>query len=117
MKGTVLTAESVRLATAECARVGRSAFRRRYGYRPARDYVLVIAGEEYDPRPIVGVAWGYATGQEALRADEFPGSDSQRVSWKDLAGGGETRLVSQLLSSLGFEVRQVTTKAKPADRT
>ncbi|WAL70011.1 HNH endonuclease [Amycolatopsis cynarae] len=62
----------------------------RHGFGPARTYMLVHEGREYDSKAIVGVAHGYLPDREALRPAEF--------------SGGEATVVA-LLRSHGFEVR------------
>jgi hypothetical protein len=89
--------DAVLQAIAECDRVGRSAFLRDHGFRPARDYMLIHNGQEYDSKAIAGVAYGY----------QFPERGPLRGA--DFVGGRET--VSPVLTRLGFTVRQ------PADQT
>lgn len=84
-----VSAEGVQSAVAECRRVGRPAFLEQYGFGPARGYVLVVDGEEFDSKAICGVAHRYDTG-EVLRAGQFSGG-------RDGAAGH--------LRSLGFDVR------------
>lgn len=67
-----VSAGGVLAAVAECRRIGRTAFREQYGFGPARDYVLVIDGEEFDSKAICGVAHRYDT-SEVLRAGQFSG--------------------------------------------
>lgn len=76
---------------AEYDRLGQDAFLSRYGYGQARAYRLVgDAGQEYDSKAILGVAYGYQfPGEEPLKADEF-------------SGGEQT--VQRRLEALGFEV-------------
>ncbi|MDA0565329.1 HNH endonuclease [Streptomonospora sp. S1-112] len=80
---------------AECDRLGRDTFLNHYGYKPARAYVVVHLGREYDSKAIVGVAHRYAGGR-ALRPAEF-------------SGGEQT--VGRRLRELGFDVR---TEREPA---
>ncbi|MDP9798772.1 hypothetical protein J2S43_007284 [Catenuloplanes nepalensis] len=83
-----LTRESVLEAIAECDTLGREAFRRRYGFGAALEYVLVHEGGEYDSKAIAGVAHRYAAGV-VLPAGRFT--------------GGVDSVVRQL-SRLGFTV-------------
>ncbi|WP_328452003.1 HNH endonuclease [Amycolatopsis sp. NBC_00438] len=62
------------------------------GFGPARAYMLVHEGREYDSKAIVGVAHGYLAGKDVLTAGDF-------------SGGLET--VVKLLHDRGFEVRAV----------
>ncbi|MFI5563347.1 HNH endonuclease [Amycolatopsis japonica] len=70
--------------------LGREAFLDRYGFGPARTYLLIHEGKEYDSKAITGVAHGYLPGRDPLPAAEF-------------SGGLET--VVKLLRDRGFEVR------------
>lgn len=86
-----ITAEDVRAAMAEFDAVGRDDFLRKYGFAPARGYILVHEGKRYDSKAICGAARGYARpGLGPLRADEFSGPQQS---------------VERKLRSLGFEVR------------
>ena len=49
---TALVGLTVKLALAECERLGREEFLRRYGYGHAREYVLRYGGHEYDSKAI-----------------------------------------------------------------
>lgn len=80
--------EHVIEALHEYDEVGREAFLEHYGFGPAREYVLVHNGSDYDSKAIVGVAYGYATGT-TLASSEFSGG-------KDGAAA--------VLRGLGFEV-------------
>lgn len=51
--------DAVLAAIEECDRVGREEFLRMYGFRPARLYLLVYDGRQYDSKAIAGVAHGY----------------------------------------------------------
>jgi hypothetical protein len=73
-----ITAQSVRQAIAECDKLGREAFRLRYGFGAAREYELVYAGRRYDSKAIMGVAHLYAVGR-LLSASEFSGGMSTVV--------------------------------------
>lgn len=78
-------------AVEECKRTGRGAFLSRYGFKPARDFFLIVDGKEYDSKAIVGVAHKY----------QFP--EKGPLKFNDFGGGKDT--VKPLLESLGFEVR------------
>src|SRR6516165_4501761 len=49
---TTLVPLTVKLAIAECERLGREEFLRRYGYGHAREYVLRYGGRKYDSKAI-----------------------------------------------------------------
>jgi hypothetical protein len=83
--------DAILQAVAEYDRLGRDAFLQRHGFKPAREYFLIIDGREYDSKAIVGVAHGY----------QFP--DQGPLRWQHFSGGYAT--VQRLLESLGFEVR------------
>lgn len=76
-------------AVAEFDRDGREAFLRRYGFRPARGYLLLVDGRYYDSKAVVGAAHGHLPGQEPLAASEFSGGRDHAV---------------RLLGALGFQV-------------
>jgi len=83
---------AVRMAIAECDRLGPELFRRKYGFGPARTYFLKYEGKQYDSKAIAGVAHGYQYPIKGpLTAGEFTGG---RLYFD--AGG---RLVK-----IGFEV-------------
>jgi hypothetical protein len=84
--------EAVRATLAEYDQLGGPEFLRRYGFGPARSYVLVHEGREYPSKAIAGVAVG----------KQHPGSGPLRAS--DFSGGEET--VRAKLEQLGFSVRQ-----------
>ena len=46
-------------AVQEFDETGRSAFLKKYGFRTARDYLLVLDRKYYDSKAIMGVAHGY----------------------------------------------------------
>lgn len=72
--------------------IGRDAFLSKYGFKPARDYVLIDpkTGIEADSKAIVGVAFKYLPPAfEALKPADFSGGDATVVP---------------LLQSLGFKV-------------
>lgn len=83
-------ANSVRSAILEYDRIGRDAFLKKYGFRPARSYYLLEGGKRYDSKAIAGAAYGY----------QFP--DRGPLAGKDFIGGDAT--VRPKLVSLGFKV-------------
>src|ERR1700761_1806108 len=85
-----ITREAVLAAIAEYDELGQDVFLDKYGFHPARSYVLVYDGKSYDSKAIVGVAHGYLPGGKPLAAGRF-------------SGGKET--VEPLLRRLGFNVR------------
>jgi hypothetical protein len=89
--GDISSAQAIRDAVAECDKLGRSEFLRRYGYGRAKNYFLVVNNHEYDSKAIVGVAHKF----------QFP--DQGPLMPGDFSGGEDT--VKQLLESLDFDVR------------
>lgn len=87
-----VTSDSVLLAVAEFKQLGRDAFVKKYGFRRARGYYLVIDGEEYDSKAILGAAHGHL------------GNGSVPLGPKDFSGG-DRRVVPILEGKLGFRVR------------
>ncbi|SEQ88723.1 hypothetical protein SAMN04487983_100916 [Streptomyces sp. yr375] len=88
-----ITRAGVLAAVAECQRLGRETFRRRYGFGRALTYVLVVDGDSYDSKAIAGVAHLYSVGS-LLSADDFSGG---------------ARTVAHRLRALGFDVEDGTT--------
>jgi hypothetical protein len=93
--------DSVRAAMKECDELTREVFLDKYGYKPAREYLLLsetMHNITYDSKAILGVAHGH----------EFPSEDPLRAS--DFSGGERT--VKRKLEELGFKVikRQGTTR-------
>jgi 5-methylcytosine-specific restriction enzyme A len=86
-----ITREAVLAAIVEYDQLGQEEFLRRYGFHPARDYVLVLDGRRYDSKAIAGVAHGRLPGKAALAASEF-------------SGGRAT--VGRHLARLGFHVEE-----------
>jgi 5-methylcytosine-specific restriction enzyme A len=84
-----ITRREILQAVAECDRLGRDRFLEKYGFGPARSYLLVVDGKTYDSKAIVGAAHGYLPDSEPLGAHDF-------------SGGAAT--VGRLLTNLGFEV-------------
>lgn len=82
--------DSVLAAIEECRRIGRDAFLQKYGFRPAREYHLVVDGERFDSKAILGAAHGFEFPERGpLRSDQF-------------SGGAAT--VAPKLKDLGFTV-------------
>jgi len=86
----VTSREAIQKAVEECDQLGEEAFRRKYGYDPARIYYLVIDGKHYPSKAILGVAHGY----------QFP--DQGPLKPSEFSGGKAT--VQRKLEELGFEV-------------
>ena len=86
---TELSRREILQAVAEYDRLGQDRFLEKYGFGMARSYRLVVDGETYDSKAIVGAAYGFLPGREPLAAADF-------------SGGAAT--VGRLLSSLGFRV-------------
>ncbi len=86
-----LSRREILQAVAEYDQLGQDGFLEKYGFGPARSYLLVIHGRTYDSKAIVGAAHGFLPGQEPLAAADF-------------SGGAAT--VGRLLSRLGFQVTQ-----------
>ncbi|MFB8395808.1 hypothetical protein [Streptomyces yangpuensis] len=84
-----ITRSAVLQAVEEYDRRGRDAFLEKYRFGPARSYVLLIDGKEYDSKAIVGAAHGHLPGLEPLGSDEFSGGKNH---------------AAKLLGDLGFEV-------------
>ncbi|MEU6989680.1 HNH endonuclease [Streptomyces sp. NPDC046465] len=97
--GGIGRAEVLR-AVGEFDRIGRDAFLRKYGFQPARTYLLVINGRYYDSKAVVGAAHGFLPGRGPLLAREFSGG-------RDHA--------AKLLGALGFQVvsREAVTDPSP----
>ena len=72
----------------------------KYGFGPAREYVVVEDGQEYDSKALLGAAYRHQfIGGEPLRSQDF-------------SGGDETRRV---LERLGFTVRSIADGAQNKD--
>ncbi|MFC8798020.1 HNH endonuclease [Streptomyces griseoincarnatus] len=84
--------EAVNKAIAEFEASGREAFLGKYGFKPARDYFIVIDGKRYDSKAITGVAHLYQTGT---------------LMSPDMFSGGESTVANRL-NKLGFEVTRPT---------
>jgi hypothetical protein len=63
----------------ECRDIGAEAFRRRYGFRRARTYVLTFEGEPFDSKAIMEAAHRHVTGQP-LTPTMFRGGERTVVS-------------------------------------
>jgi len=69
--------------------LGRQAFLKKYGFRKARDYMILNDGVYYDSKAIAGAAHGYLPGSVPL-------------SWREFSGGEVT--VARTMEGLGFKV-------------
>jgi 5-methylcytosine-specific restriction protein A len=85
-----ITREAVLKAIAEYDGLGQDAFLEKYGFHPARSYLLVYAGKRYDSKAIIGAAHGYLPGRHPAPAGRF--------------SGGEAR-IGPLLRKLGFTLQ------------
>jgi hypothetical protein len=66
--------ESVRQAISEFRRVGRTAFLKKYGFGPAREYFVVHDGGRFDSKAVIGAAHGHEYPEAGpLRYDQFTG--------------------------------------------
>ena len=61
-----ITREAVLAAITEYDELGQDAFLDKYGFHPARSYLLVHDGKSYDSKAIVGVAHGHLPGKKPL---------------------------------------------------
>lgn len=92
---------AVLAAIKEFERLGREHFLESYGFAPAREYLLLFEGREYDSKAIAGVAHKYQFPEQgALPSDSFSGGVSSGAAAKRLA-------------SLGFEI--VGVERDPSD--
>ena len=64
---------AVERAIEECDRLGREAFREKYGFGEARSYYIRHNGKTYDSKAIIGVAFGYQHNTKPLRYNDFSG--------------------------------------------
>src|SRR4051812_41251227 len=85
--------EAVIEAMAEYDRRGRDGFLEQYGFRPARDVLVLHEGRRYDSKPIVAAAHGH----------QHP--DLGPLRHTDFNGGRPT--ISKL-EELGFEVERMS---------
>jgi hypothetical protein len=56
-----IKAKHVRQAIAECKQLGEVAFLEKYGFSPARRFLLVHGARYYQSKVIIGAAHGFAT--------------------------------------------------------
>jgi hypothetical protein len=91
--------DAVLRAIAEFDSIGRAAFLEKYGFRRARDVVLVHDDKHYDSKAILGAAFGY----------QFP--ERGRLPASAFNGGAETTAV---LTRLGFTVQRLAADALEA---
>src|SRR5579872_3009960 len=92
----VTSREAVLAAMSEFDQIGREAFLSKYGFGPAREYVVVWNGGEYDSKALLGGAY----------AHQFPGAIPLRSD--DFSGGDET---TRVLERLGFQVRSLADRS------
>lgn len=85
-----ITRQAVLAAVAEYDRISQPAFLSRYGFDPARLYLLVHDGKTYDSKAIVGAAHGFLPGERPLASTQFSGGEAT---------------VGRLLRRLGFTVQ------------
>src|SRR5687768_17058170 len=79
----VLSRESIERAIAEYDDLGRDAFLSKHGFGRATQYALVVAGREYDPKAIAGVAYGFDHPTEGtLNNKEFNGGLQLRGAFR-----------------------------------
>ena len=71
----------------EHGELGAQESRDRYGFGPAREYVLVHDGRSYDSKAILGVALKHAAGRPAT-SEEFSGGTSTVTQWMGEATNG-----------------------------
>jgi len=69
--------DAVKRAMAEFDEIGRDAFLRKYGFRSSRAYLIEYKGKNYDSKPILGAAFGYAFPQRgAMGPSDFKGGEA-----------------------------------------
>jgi predicted RNA-binding protein with PUA-like domain len=96
--GNLTSREAVLQAISEFDWLGRDAFLEKYGFGRAREYFLMVNGQQYDSKAIVGAAHGYQFPEDgALAADAFSGGDAT---------------VRRKLAELGFTVEPGSSKAE-----
>jgi hypothetical protein len=72
----ITSRDAILQAIRECDRIGREQFLARYGFGEAHRYFLVLDGQRYDSKAIVGVAHGYQfPAQGPLRSPAFSGGN------------------------------------------
>ncbi|MCX6499543.1 MAG: hypothetical protein NTU93_12205 [Arthrobacter sp.] len=74
----------------EAVHIGRSGLRQKYGFRPAKKFLAVVAGHHFDSKALVAAAAGCLNPPVVLTADDFSGGvvttrilDACDVSWID----------------------------------
>jgi 5-methylcytosine-specific restriction protein A len=88
-----ITAVEVKLALAEYDELTEPTFLAKYGFKPARTYMLQHEGRLYASKAILGAAHGYLPGQKPLTSDMFYGgkaaaaADLRRLGF-DVTGPG-----------------------------
>jgi 5-methylcytosine-specific restriction protein A len=85
-----ITRQAVLAAIAEYDELGQDEFLDKYGFEPARLYVLVHDGKSYASKAIVGAAHGFLPGQGPLAVRSFSGGEAS---------------VGRRLRGLGFSVQ------------
>lgn len=90
--------DAVEMAIQEFDELGRAAFLEKYGFGPAKGYLIRVNGNDYDSKAIAGVAHGY----------QFP--DRGVLAPSDFTGGIGGRGAARKLRTLGFEVVPVDEK-------
>ena len=94
----VVAEHHVRQAVAEYDRLGQDEFLARYGFGRATAYLLIVDGQAYDSKAILGVAYRLATGKP-MGPHDFSGGVSGAAG---------------VLRRLGFEVRNVRDRQGPS---
>jgi 5-methylcytosine-specific restriction enzyme A len=84
--------KAVLKAIAECEKLGADNFLKKYGFRHARQYVLLHEGIAYDSKAIAAVAYGY----------QF---NCPPLTWGQLTGGKKG--VVPALQRMDFEVKKL----------
>ncbi len=87
--------DAVKKAIAECDKLGRDAFLKKYDHAPAKSIWLVYDGKRYDSKAITGVALSY----------QHPSDGSLKNS--DFSGGDR---VEKKLEALGFTIEKEGSK-------
>ena len=83
----IYTRESVLQAIEECDQLGREEFRKKYGFRESKNFVLLHDGKEYDSKAIVGIAYGHENLSHGPRqANEFSGGEATVRKWLETLG-------------------------------
>ncbi|MFF7156385.1 HNH endonuclease [Streptomyces sp. NPDC008139] len=96
-----VTRKEISRAIEECDRLGRDAFLRTHGFRPALRYFVLHDGKRYDSKAIVGVAHGYLPGRQPLAPADFSGGLAAAVGV--LRGLGYTVVETQAEAEVGAE--------------